>query len=593
MQHFEGEGNCHPHVAASAILAVCAAMLYACTSGYEYVWDDLTYLGEFLHYRGLAGAIRAVSEPFYLYPSYYRPLVMLSFVVSAEPWVQHGINVVLHALNVVLVFWCARALMPREVAESRTGVVSAALGALMFAVHPVCVEPVAWVSGRFDTLMSSFVLGTSLVVLDGELTRRRQVVAFVLFFAAMCCKESAVGLPVALPLLLLLKWRLGGEEAGLREMVRRLVPLLAVLALAVALYIAVRLAVVQALFADKATFSGGSLLDKLNIAALAVAAFAKLLVNPWSHSAPLHPFTYEVGSGVLANTLVVFGCVLALFAGAALKKPRLNFPLALLAALAMVSPALHLVSFPNVGVIISDRYALAPLALLLAALSAAIGAWLARRMSAMGAGERRVLVYAGVFVLLWAGALAAHTHVTIPMWRNEYVLWGVAHRQVPDSDWARKKYIEALLAANLLHEANAEVERLRAKGGFENLELETLINLMVLRANAGDYQGALDLFVQVDEGELAAAHPREQGIFYGARGMIECNAEHWELALEYLEKAVQISPENQRISFWYAHALFMNGQQEKAEEVFGRALAGSTGGLTAWAVEWRKTWGKK
>ncbi|MBQ9579448.1 MAG: tetratricopeptide repeat protein [Ottowia sp.] len=576
-------------------LAACALAMYARALGYAYVWDDLSYLEGFLQYRGLEGVIRALAEPFFLYPDYYRPLAMLSFVLSREPWAQHAINVVLHALNTVLVFQCARALMPMNAAPGRLGLVAAACGALFFAVHPVAVEPTVWVSGRFDTLACSFVLGACLATFAGELTRKRLALVCVLFFAAMCSKEPAAGLLVALPLLLLLKWRLAGEEAGVREMLRRLVPLLGVLALAMALYVAARLAAMSHLFGGDApaVFQSDRFVDKFNIAALAVTAFVKLIVNPWSHSAPLHPFTYEVGSGVLANTLVVLGCVLALLVLAALKNPRLNFPLALLAALAMVSPALHLVSFPNVGVIISDRYALAPLALLLAALSATVGAWLARRVPAMGAGERRVLVYAGVFGLLWAGALAAHSNVTIPMWRNDIVLWTFTHARVPESSAAHKSYIATLMDRNMWSEADAEVKKFMSRFPGEGHDLLSIRNHMVIRAKVGDYQGMLALFDSVDRNLLAVEetrHPRQVGFFYGTRGQIESEAGYWEQALHYLQKALQVSPGDLELSFWYARALHMTGQPEKADKVFKRALAGSTKDMADWAVAWRRTW---
>ena len=602
MQDSRSKENRRSLMAVSAVLAVCAAALYARTLSYYFVWDDLMYLEGFGQYQGLAGVVRAVAEPFFLYPSYYRPLVMLSFVVSAEPAVQHGINVLLHALNTVLVFWCARALMPREAAASRSGLAAAALGALAFAVHPVAVEPVAWVSGRFDTLMCIFVLGTCLVALGGKLTRRRLALVLVLFFAAMCSKEAAIGLPVALPLLLLLKWRLTGEEVGLREMVRRLVPLLAMLALGAALYVVMRLAVVQRLFAGEesgVTFAGGGVLDKLNVASLAVAAFAKLLVNPWSNSAPLHPFKYEAGSGLEVNTLIVFGGVVALLVMAAVKRPRLSFPLALLAALAMSWPVLHIIGIPqaNGGNIISDRYALAPLALLLVALAAVAATWLAQRVSVMGAGERRALVYAGVLGLLWAGALAAHTNVTIPMWRNEYVLWAFAHRQVPDSILAHKSYIKTLMMQELWGEANSQFKQFFQEHpeSLSRLGVADITNWMVVRAKTGDYQGAIELFELSDNmlgnsGHVTDENVRSVGILYRSRGIIESDIGNWQQALHWHEKSVQVSPTDVRSAFRYAQALFVTGQPEKADDVFKRALAGSTKDLAAWAEEWRKGW---
>lgn len=580
-------------------LAACAAALYARTLGYDYVWDDLMYLGGFQQYQGLEGIRRAVAEPFFLYPDYYRPLVMVSFVVSREPAVQHAINVILHALNTVLVFQCARTLMSREAASNWFGFWVATAGALIFAVHPIAVEPVAWVSGRFDTLMCSFVLGICLVVLGGELTRRRLALVFFLFVGAMCCKETAVGLPVALPLLLLLRYRLSGIEIPPKDLARQIALLSIALALAVGLYLAIRLTVISSLFSggSRATVRNGSVLDTLNVAAMAVTAFAKLMANPWSHSAPMHLFEYEKGCGLLPQTVAAAAIVLILLLLAAWRKRQFNVPLALLVALAMSWPALHLISFPDAGNIITDRYALAPLALLLAALAAVAGTWLARRVPAMGKGEKRVLMYAGVFGLLWAGALAAHTNATIPMWRNEYVFWPFVYHHAPSHKEVYANYIRMLMVQERWVDADAEVKKFWEKRPdvFVRPTVEDITNWMVIRAKLGDYKGALEWFdrfgQRFDAGAMKTGEERRAlGIFYRARGIIDGEAGYWGQALHWHEKSLQVSPSDVRSAFRYAEALFMNGQPEKAEEVFNRALAGSTGELATWAQDWRKGW---
>lgn len=583
-----------------AALAACAAALYARTLAYDYVWDDLMYLGGFSHYQGLEGVVRAVTEPFFLYPDYYRPLVMLSFAVSKEPAVQHGMNIALHALNTVLVFLCACALIPRAVHGKAASFGAPALGALVFAAHPVAVETVAWVSGRFDTLMCAFVLGTCLVVLGGRLTRGRLALVFVLFTLAMGSKETAIGLPVALPFLLALKYRLVGEETGeKKDMLQQLAGLLGGLALAAMLYIAIRMAVIPSLFSwdARATVRNGSLLDKINIASMAVAEFVKLLVNPWSHSAPMHLFQYERGSGVLPQAAIVMVCVPSLLAAAFLKKPRLNFSLALLAALGMSWPALHLVGFPDAGNIITDRYALTPLAVLLVALAAIAGTWLARRTPAMGEGGKRALVYAGVLGLLWAGALAAHTNITIPMWRNEYVFWPFAYRHAPSHKEVYANYIRMLMVQERWEDAYTEVEKFWEKRPdvLARPTVEDITNWMVIRAKLGDYNGALEWFERFgqrfDENIMKTGEERRTlGIFYRARGIIDSEAGYWGQALHWHEKSLQVSPTDVRSAFRYAEALFMNGQPEKAEEVFNRALTSSTKDVATWALEWRKTW---
>ena len=584
-----------PHWKA-AFVALVACVLYVRTVGHGYVWDDLNYAASFRNYGLQAGVVRALTETIFTSGEYYRPLVMLSYVAPQEVGMQHAINVALHAANTVLAFYVARALMPREAAGSRAGLWTAALGALAFAVHPVCVESVAWVSGRFDALMCTFVLGTCLVVLGGEWTRRRLALVCVLFACAMGSKESAVGLPVALPFLLLLKWRLVGDESGAHAMARRLVPVFSALALAVALYAMTRIAVLNAVIADigHATVKGGSLLDKLNVAALAVAEFAKLLVNPWSHSLPLHPFSYEMGSGMLTNTLVVLGCVLVLLVLAALKKPRLNFPLALLAALAMSWPTLHLIGIPNGENIVSDRYALVPLALLLAGLAAAAGTWLAVCMPAISAVEKRGMAYDAALCLMWIGALAAHTWATIPLWHDEISFWTFAYRQTPSSERANKGYIHALGLQDRWEEARAELDALWKKhpGALQSLTISDITTCMMVNAKTGDYREALAWFdvAESDKDKLAQVSSRDLSAFYGVRGMIAADAGDWGDAARYLEKSMGINERDERVPFWYAYVLFMTGQQKKSEEIFSKSLAGATYRTAAWAQGWRKAW---
>ena len=583
---------------AAVLVPFAALLLYVRTAGYEYVWDDLTFLAGFQQYQGLQGAIRSFAEPFYLYAHYYRPLATFSFVLSNEPSVQHGINVALHAFNTALVFYLARALMPQEVAKSRAGLVAAALGALIFAVHPVGVESTAWVSGRFDTLMCCFTLGTCLVALsDGIPQGRRLLGVFLLFACAMGCKESAVGLPVALPFLLLLKWRLAGQDVQQVAKVHgiTLMRLLAALTLALALYIAARLAVTHTLLSGATPLkfggSGFGLLDKINIVAAAIVEMALLIVAPLSHSAPLHPFKYEAGSGVLAGTLVVAVSVLALLVLVLVKKSRLNFPLALLAALAMAWPVLHILGIPNRDNIISDRYALAPLALLLAALTAVAGAWIVRRVPELGARGKRIPLYAGAACLLWAGVLAAYSSATIPLWRDEASFWQFMYKQVPSSVYAHNGYIRVLMEQERWDEARAEVDAFDKQHPAGVLEIEDGMNWMVVLDKTGDREKALAMFQMLEaDMERSGVPARKRSELYGARAAMEADAGDWGLAARYYEQAVQLAPANTRFSFQYARALYMAGQAERAKEMFERTLADVSPQVAERARKWRAGW---
>src|SRR4030095_10149871 len=127
----------------------------------------------------------------------------------------HCTNLILHAVNGVLAFELLRYLllsMPSSSARSRKAVMSdpgkdmriviaAALGALWFALHPLQVEPVAWVSGLKDVLCGTFSLLSLLFFLMSGHDRANRVPlrflgSLALMALAILSKPSAVILPL-------------------------------------------------------------------------------------------------------------------------------------------------------------------------------------------------------------------------------------------------------------------------------------------------------------------------------------------------------------------------------------------------------------
>jgi Flp pilus assembly protein TadD len=164
---------------------------------------------------------------------HYAPLAWLSFgltyaMAGLAPWAYRAGNVALHAANAVLVYQLARHLLraarPDDPAISR--VAGAAVAALVFALHPLRVESVGWISDRGDLLCATFYLLAVLAHLrgvDSATPWRWRAAAAIAFAAALLSKEIALTLPISLLLLdayPLRRWRLGlralvVEKAGL------------------------------------------------------------------------------------------------------------------------------------------------------------------------------------------------------------------------------------------------------------------------------------------------------------------------------------------------------------------------------------------
>ncbi|HLG03752.1 MAG TPA: glycosyltransferase family 39 protein [Bacteroidia bacterium] len=133
---------------------------------------------------------------------YYRPLLNVSFMM--DMLAGNGSTFNFHLTNVLLHIVCSLLLFRFFVLLGFERI-NALLIALIFAVHPINVQAVAWVPGRNDTLLTAFVL-LSCIFLLRYITGRKihHLVFHLLFFAcALFTKESAILLPAIFLLLFL------------------------------------------------------------------------------------------------------------------------------------------------------------------------------------------------------------------------------------------------------------------------------------------------------------------------------------------------------------------------------------------------------
>jgi tetratricopeptide (TPR) repeat protein len=191
-------------------LAVLAA--FWPTLGADFVnWDDDANFLNNPHFRGLGWRnLRWMLTTFHM--SNYQPLSWLFTCLEYSLWGMHPLgyhatSLALHALNAVL-FYLVTVRLLRLAAPQSDGAkssIAAAFAALFFALHPLRVEPVAWLSGQHDLLASAFYLLAVLCHLracSDEARRRRWLSGCVaLFAAAMLSKVNGITLPIALLLL--------------------------------------------------------------------------------------------------------------------------------------------------------------------------------------------------------------------------------------------------------------------------------------------------------------------------------------------------------------------------------------------------------
>jgi tetratricopeptide (TPR) repeat protein len=130
--------------------------------------------------------------------SFYRPLLWVSLALDRRlwglnPWPFHTENIALHCVNGLLWFWLLRRL-----GLSRWWSITAMT---LWLTLPINSEAVAWISGRYILLFTSFVLG-SLVATDLFLSSRRFVFLALLCFLEICAALSYEAGVLAAPLTL-------------------------------------------------------------------------------------------------------------------------------------------------------------------------------------------------------------------------------------------------------------------------------------------------------------------------------------------------------------------------------------------------------
>jgi protein O-mannosyl-transferase len=195
------------------LLGLVTFVIYSGTLSFDFVWDDLPQVVNSPIIRSWSNLPRAFGSDLWYHVArhqvYYRPLFvawsMLNYALfGLRPWGWHLGAVLMHVGASGAVFWLARRLG----FEYWTS----ALASLIFALHPVHIEPVAWVSAVSDSMVTMFTALAFGAFLSGrdplgnpyKKKRAAWWIASLVFLAcALLTKEMAV---VFAPLVAIYVW---------------------------------------------------------------------------------------------------------------------------------------------------------------------------------------------------------------------------------------------------------------------------------------------------------------------------------------------------------------------------------------------------
>lgn len=609
------------------ILALVTFIAYAKTLPNRFVWDDEGFVTQNNVIRNSTYMDTVFTSDLFgdnpTSVAYYRPLQTISYMADyffwgLNPFGYHLTNIALHLLCVILVW-----LMVERLGASR---LLGTLTAIVFAVHPVNVNAVAYVSGRADPMSFAPILGSFLLFLryrsasgNSPLTRTLLFTASMLCYVlALFSRESALLLPV---MIVLYEFTLS-PSAGLK--LRKAIPAAAPFALITIAYVLFRSAVVES--QGKALFveANAPVIVRVQLVFAAISTYIGLLIWPVHLQMDRHfiPGSLWLHVMTVAGVLAVVAFVWTM--RWSYRNSRLTFfglswfaitLLPLTGTLNLVATvAEHWLYVPSVGFYL------------------AVGILWTRALDESplfaGSGARRIAGYACALVLL---ALTARTIVRNRDWADDTTIYSHTKQAAPQSLRVRcnlghlylvegqfDKALDELLVAEqrcrpgallqiikgnlaVAYFAKGDTDRAVAKNE-ECLQLDpndtdAWLRLANIWEQRGDFVQARDHYLRATA-STTSVKPR---ILFG---MFLLGSDRLQEALWTVNEAYAIDPGNAEVFNLLGAILVQNNQFLKAREAFEMArtldrhspnadlnlarLAGLQGELPAAAAGYRR-----
>ncbi len=530
------------------MVMVAAAYLPALGGGF--IWDDDYYVRNNPTLRSLDG-LRRIWFEIGATPQYY-PMVHSTYWIEyrlwgLEPMGYHAVNIALHAVAALLLWRILTFLH----------VPGAWAAAAIFALHPVHVESVAWITERKNVLSAVFYFGAALAYLyhalplaEGRSTGksgRFYALSLALFFCALLSKTVACTLPVVL--LLVIWWKRG--RVSLSD-ARKLAPFFVV---------GIAFGILTVWLEKENVGAAGeewrhSFIERCLIAGRAICFYVGKLVRP-ERLTFFYP-RWAINAGEWRQYVYPIAAISVIVGLWLVRRRAGEAPLvAALCFAVMLFPALGFFDvFPMRYSYVADHFQYLASAAVIA-LFAAMGAVTVNRLGTWRRGATGILL-AGILATL--GALT---------WRQGYVyrdletLWRDTLRKNPDAWMAHNNLGNILQSQGKLGQAAAHYR--------QTLQLvpdhaEARYNLGNVLRLQGKHDEATSHYQEVVR--IRGGHAKAQYHM----GMISKAAGDFERAIGHFRQAVRISPDFTKAHFNLGLALVSRGELDSAIDHFRETL---------------------
>ncbi len=543
----------------SLVLIVVNLIIYAPTRQHEFLhYDDPFYVTENVEVaRGLTG--QGILWAFTTnHAANWHPLTWLShmldvqlFGMQAGP--HHIINVLLHIANALLLFW----LLFRT---TRACFQSAAV-ALLFAVHPLHVESVAWIAERKDVLSALFWMLTfhAYISYIRQPLLRRRLILMGVFSLGLMAKPMLVSLPFILLLFDIWPLRrvsLGtGQKPTWLQLIREKIPLFILAAVSSGITV-----IAQSRGGAVQTFNAIPLSSRIVNALASYAAYIGQMFWPKNLAA------YYSYAPISESLTVLSIVILIALSGLAIRFAK-HHPYLLAGWIWYLCALLPVIGLIQVGgQSRADRYTYLPLIGLFIMMAWGIPALLE--------GRRYLNIAFGSAAILLIGAWTLAAREQVHFWKNDIELWRHAVQVAPGDCFLRSNLGMALVRQGDLEAAldqYGEAMRLKPDYSYGKWKLSdayaeahntfgvSLFNKGLRREAMAHYEKALRI-----KPDLAAAHSNMGTI-------LEMEGKSAE-ALSEFEKALKLNPQDPEMHYNMGLMLAKQGSTDKAAVHYKKAL---------------------
>jgi Flp pilus assembly protein TadD len=480
--------------------------------------------------------------------SVWAVLAKVSYVAQPDadgwhlnPYIFHAANVCVHAASALLVFSILRKLVSGQI-------LPAWIGAMVFAIHPVQVESVAWIAGMKDVLAGMFALAALRLYLEEGSIRRQRIcfgLAILSLLIAMLCKPIAMVIPVigaAVDLIL--------QRRSIRQITTRLVmwiPLTVACAI-----------VAQHSQPPKFSETFIPILSRPLVAGDALAFYLWKILWPLSLGIDYG----RTPSAVLSSHMAYLTCLVPVGLAMVLWFNRRRWKCSVAGAAIFVIallPMLGLMPFDfQKYSTVADHYLYLPMLGIALIAARIVAVWRGRAANSIG-----------VVVLVM---LMVRTLLQSQVWQNSYSLFSHAVQINPRS-WVSHENLSITLAdRNDLAGAKEHAQiAMQLKPDFA----DAYANLAHLDLQSGDVSGAIDVQTQaVKLSPNNSEYRTSLGHALSAAGQIG-------IAIQAYRDAQRLSPDDPNTSVNLASALAESGQFDEAIQWYQAALRIDSGSADA------------